>query len=169
MNVRRIRSIMLNSRLVSTMTFAAVIAMGLASCERKPVLNNNQLLADIKAQSGVALPSTAQVLEAGDAGSREPGFYEWTVYIKSPYRIQMPSRSGSVNSSEKRSPDETAVKGVELAIGTKIESPVSSAFSIWETQSGQCQGTLVRTKEGEYFYLRKFSKQLGAPVTNSPK
>jgi hypothetical protein len=150
---------------------ASVILLVLlsVSCSqtKSPPLNSNQVLVDIKAQTGITLSTNAKVLEADDGESREPGFYEWTLYVKSPEKIPIPQSGALTNAMKNDRTAADSVKEVERHIGTRIVNPLSTVFSIWETSAGQCQGLLIQTSDGEYLHLRRFLNTVVAPTNGS--
>jgi hypothetical protein len=132
--------------------------MIIGGCAQKHLSTDQSVLVDIRTQSGLVLSTNSQILAAGDAESRTPGFYEWTVYLKAPEHYSITNMDGSKNIVRSASADDSPIRLIESVLKKRIEAPLDSYSGVFETALYQWQYTVVRTATGDYLDLRRLSK-----------
>lgn len=54
---------------------------------------------------------------------------------------------------------DAGIRMIEIAASVRIKNPLVTFSSNWETDTYEFQGTVVRTPDGDYLHLKRFSKQ----------
>jgi hypothetical protein len=142
-------------------TLSVLVATGCSDREAsssqlrpKHGLNANEDLAlkELGAKVGMTFPTNAVLVNSGDGGGREPGFYEWAIYSPSP--VKMPPMKATGVKDYLNMPLEDSVKFVQGRMKKQKIQQAESAFdSSWQTNGFGFSGTLVRSAKGDYLVI----------------
>ncbi len=134
-----------------------LLPLALSGCGPREAVVETSSLLEIQAQSGLNLPSTAQILAADDGGGRVGGYFEWVIYSASPREVAIPP-PGTNTGACVTNTTAVAVKAVERIAKKRIPDAFIAFSSNWESNGLEFQATVVKTPNGDYLYLRRFPK-----------